>query len=48
MNNICFSGCGVRMGEIIGRTDDLAAEGEEIRKVIETLIQVLPKSEKKN
>ena len=26
VNNICFSGCGVRMGEIIGRTDDLAAE----------------------
>ena len=37
-----------RIGNGYEKTDDLAAEGEEIRKVIETLIQVLPKSEKKN
>lgn len=36
-----------RIGNGYGKTDDIAAEGEEIRKVIETLIQVLSTPERK-
>lgn len=37
-----------RVGNGYEKEDDIEAEGAEIRKVIETLIQVLPKAEKKN